>query len=237
MYIRMSQYCDKVVILKSVSLSVEAFDADGNHIKGLRKNTTVQVASFDLDEPINHPEIPGDKATEFQAWRETQKLRIEKAFIENAAAGKLGGVPLLKTKSGMGHPDYKVGEFSGLISTLIAVQPGMIKNVMNGRKSAVELQQDGSASLADKVASEAICARMKEIAEDLMRFMSLTNRKGTEIFSLAETLDMRAAWTALGCTLDSRGIGYQKVTGSIDGRNAAEEGVEIFNEIKKHVQE
>lgn len=237
MYIRMSQYCDKVVVLKSVSLSVEAFDAEGNQIKGLRKNTTVQVASFDLHEPIYHPEIPSEKATEFQAWRETQKLRIEKAFIENAAAGKLGGVPLLKTKSGMGHPDYKVGEFSGLISTLIAVQPGMIKNVMNGRKSAVELQQDSSASLAERVSPEAICARMRGVVEDIMRYMNLTNRKGTDIFSLSETLDMRAAWTALGCTLDSRGIGYQKVKGNIDGRNAAEEGVEIFNEIKRHVQE
>ncbi|MFF7864478.1 hypothetical protein [Pseudomonas monteilii] len=236
MYVRMSQYCDKVVVLKSVSLSVEAFDADGNQIKGLRKNTTVQVASFGLDEPIYHPEIPGEKATEFQAWRETQKLRIEKAFIDNAAAGKLGGVPLLKAKSGMGHPDYKVGEFSGLISTLIAVQPGMIKSVMNGGKSAVELQQDSSASLADRVSPEAICGRMKEIAEDLMRFMNLTSRKGTEIFSVAETLNMRAAWSALGCALDKRGIGY-KMTGDIDGRNAAAEGAEIFSEIKRHVQE
>lgn len=236
MYIRMSQCCDRVVVLKSVSLSVEAFDADGNPLKGLRKNTTVQVASFDLDEPINHPEIPSDKATEFQAWRETQKLRIEKAFIENAAAGKLGGVPLLKTKSGMGNPDYKVGEFSGLISTLIAVQPGMIKNVMNGRKAAVELQQDSSASLADRVSPEAIGTRMRDIAEDLMRYMNLTNRKGTEIFSVTETLNMRVAWCALGCVLDKRGIGY-KMSGNVSGRNAAEEGVQIFNEIKKHVLE
>lgn len=234
MYIRMSQYCDKVVVLRSVSLAVEAYDIDGNPLKGVRRNTTEQVATFNLEEPISHPEISDDDALVLQAWRETQKLRIEKAFIDNAAAGKLGGVPLLKTKVSMGNPEYKVGEFSGIITTLISVQPGMIRNVMNGRRSAVELQQEGAATLADKVSSEAICARIKEIAEDIMRYMSLTNRKGTDIFTIQQTLDMRAAHSALGCVLDSRGIGHQ-IRGAVDGRVASKEGFEIFDEIKKHL--
>lgn len=233
MYIRMSQYCDKVVILKSVSESVEAFDAHQNPIKGLRRNRTVQVASFNLVEPIAHPDISAEEALEFESWRELQLKRIQKAYIEHAAAGKLGGCPLLKTRSGMGDELAKVGEFSGIISTMIEVQPGMIKNVMNGKKQAGD-QNSQSISLDERVASEAICERIKEISEDIMRYMSITNRKGTEIYTIQQTLDMRAAWNALGCTLDSRGIGYQKVTGVIDGRNAAEEGAEIFSEIKKN---
>lgn len=234
MYMRMSQYCDKVVILKSVSESVEAFDANQNPIKGLRRNTTVQVASFNLVEPIRHPDISAEEALEFESWREFQLKRIQKAYIEHAAAGKLGGYPLLKTRSGMGDELARVGEFSGLISTMIEVQPGMIKNVMNGKKQADDQQHQQGMPLDERVASEAICERIKDISEDIMRYMSITNRKGTEIFTIQQTLDMRAAWTALGCTLDSRGIGYPKVTGVIEGRNAAEEGLEIFSEIKKN---
>lgn len=235
MYIRMSQYCDKVVILKSVSESVEAFDANQNPIKGLRRNTTVQVASFNLVEPIRHPDISAEEALEFESWRELQLKRIQKAYIEHAAAGKLGGYPLLKTRSGMGDELAKVGEFSGIISTMIEVQPGMIKNIINGKKPTDDQQQPRGMSLDERVASEAICERIKEISEDIMRYMSITNRKGTEIFTIQQTLDMRAAWTALGCTLDSRGIGYPKVTGPVEGRNASDEGLEIFKAIKKHV--
>ncbi|HEP8278981.1 TPA: hypothetical protein VDT73_006329, partial [Pseudomonas aeruginosa] len=214
------------------SESVEAFDSHGNPLKGLRRNTTQQVATFNLVEPIVHPDITADESLEFESWRDVQLKRIQKAYIEHAAAGKLGGYPLLKTKSGMGDELAKVGEFSGIISTMIEVQPSMIKNVMNGKKQADDQHQQGM-SLDERVASEAICERIKEISEDIMRYMSITNRKGTEIYTIQQTLDMRAAWNALGCTLDSRGIGYQKVTGVIDGRNAAEEGAEIFSEIKK----
>ncbi len=51
MYIRMSQNCDRVVVLKSVSLAIAAFDANGDPLKGVRKSTTVQIASFDLLSP------------------------------------------------------------------------------------------------------------------------------------------------------------------------------------------
>lgn len=237
MYIRMSQYCDKVVVLKSVSASVEAFDAEGKPLRGVRKSTTVQVASFTLGEPIQHPEIPKEKAEEFEYWRTRQLRLIEKAYIEHAASGKLGGYPLLKTRSDMGDPLAKVGEFSGIISTLIEVQPGMIKNVMNGKQTAPkpQIEGEGSGTLADRASSEAISARITEICEDLLRYMSLTNQKGTDLYSIQQALDMRAAWTALGCALDSRGIGYKKITGDIDGRNAALEGADIFNEMKKSV--
>jgi len=234
MYIRMSQYCDKVVVMKSVSIAVEAFDAQGNPLKGVRRNTTQQVATFNLVEPIAHPEISAEEALEFESWREFQLKRIQKAYIEHAAAGKLGGYPLLKTRSDMGDELAKVGEFSGIISTMIEVQPGMIRNVINGKKQADDQQHPQGMPLDERVASEAICERIKEISEDILRYMSLTNRKGTDIYTIQQTLDMRAAWTALGCTLDSRGIGYPKVTGVIEGRNAAEEGLEIFSEIKKN---
>jgi len=234
MYIRMSQYCDKVVVLRSVSHAVEAFDANGNPLKGVRRSTTEQIASFNLVEPIVHPEISDEKALEFEEWREFQLKRIQKAYIEHAAAGKLGGYPLLKTKSGMGDELARVGEFSGLISTMIEVQPGMIKNIINGKKQADDQQLQAGKTLNERVVSESICERIKEISEDILRYTSLTNRKGTDIYTIQQTLDMRAAWTALGCTLDSRGIGYPKVTGNIDGRNAAEEGLEIFNDIKKN---
>ncbi|MFV3314370.1 hypothetical protein [Pseudomonas sp. NY15374] len=233
----MSQYCDKVVVLKSVSVSVEAFDSSGQPLKGVRKNTTVQVASFGLDDPIRHPEISDDKVAQFEAWRETQKQRIEDAFIDSAVDGKLGGVPLLKTRTSMGNPAFKVGEFSGLISSVVALEPGVMKAVLVGGEGATEQQDTSSALLDDMVTKEAICSRIREITEGIMRYLHITNRKGIEIFPLADTLDMRAAWTALGCALDSRGIGHKKVTGDMDGRNAANEGLEIFNEIKKHVQE
>ena len=234
MYIRMSQYCDKVVVLKSVSKAVEAFDAQGNPLKGVRRSTTEQVATFNLVEPIRHPDISAEEALEFESWRELQLKRIQKAYIEHAAAGKLGGYPLLKTRSDMGDELAKVGEFSGIISTMIEVQPGMIKNAINGKRQADDQQPQAGMTLNERVASEAICERIKQISEDIMRYMSLTNRKGADIYTIQQTLDMRAAWNALGCTLDSRGIGYPKVTGNIYGRNAAEEGVEIFSEIKKN---
>lgn len=237
MYIRMTQYCDKVVVLKSVSASVEAFDAEGKPLRGVRKSTTVQVASFTLGEPIQHPEIPQEKAEEFENWRTRQLRLIEKAYIEHAASGKLGGYPLLKTRSDMGDPLAKVGEFSGIISTLIEVQPGMIKNVMNGKHTAPkpQIEGEGSGTLAERASSEAISTRFKEICEDLLRLMHLTNKKGTEIFTMQQTLDMRSAWNAAGCALDSRGIGYKKITGNIEGRNAALEGADIFDEMKKSV--
>lgn len=231
MYIRMSQYCDKVVILKSVSESVQAFDANQKPIKGLRRSTTVQIASFNLVEPIVHPEIPDGKASDFEKWREFQLTRIQKAYIEHAAAGKLGGYPLLKTRSDMGDELARVGEFSGLISTMIEVQPGMIKNVINGKKQAEDRQ---IMALDERVSSQAICERMREISEDILRYISITGRKGTDIYTIQQTLDMRAAWSAMGCTLDRRGIGYRKITGMIEGRNAADEGEEIFSEIKKN---
>lgn len=236
MYIRMSQYCDKVIILRSVSKAIEAFDASGQPINGARKSTTEQIATFSLDEPIRHTDIDEEKALEFESWRDVQLRRIQKAYIENAAAGKLGGLPLLKSKSGMGNELAKVGEFSGIISTMIEVQPGMIKNAINGQRPESNKIAADARSLADETSPETISALLLEISEKIMRRIHLSGHKGTDIYSQAETLDMRAAYTALGCALDKRGIGY-KVQGPIAGRNAAEEGLELFNEIKKRITE
>lgn len=60
----MSKYCDRLVVLKSVSESVQAFDVNQKPIKGLRRSTTVQIASFNLVEPISHPEISDEQARE-----------------------------------------------------------------------------------------------------------------------------------------------------------------------------
>lgn len=231
MYIRMSQNCDKVVVLKSVSNSVMAYDSEGNQLKGLRKNTTIQVASFDLIEPISHPEIPDVKASEFEEWRAVQISCINKVFIENAAAGKFGGTPLLKTRSDHGDPLAKVGEFSGVIVPIVELPQGLIQSLIS-EQSAGE-RSNGSTSLTvDDVTSESVCSDMLGIINRIMRFIDLNGRKGIEIYSREQTLDMRATWAALGCVLDGRGIGY-KVQGTIDGRNAADEGLELFNDIKK----
>lgn len=232
MFIRMNQYCDKVVILKSVSTAFEAFDASGVPIKGLRKSTTVQIASFNLDEPISHPEIPTEKAKEFESWRAAQISRIHAAFVENAAAGRLGGFPLLKTKSDFGSKHHKVGEFSGVIDHVISVDTEALK----GLRVSDAPKSIAGETLADRASCEAVIERMHAIAEDILRFIAISGKKGTDLFTLQQNLDMRAAWYTLGCSLDSRGIGYKKITGEIEGRNAANEGLEIFNEIKKNIQ-
>lgn len=236
MYVRMSQNCDKIVVLKSLSNSVIAYDCAGNQLKGLRKNTTIQVASFDLIEPISHPEIPDEKALEFEEWRAVQINRINKVFIENAAAGKYGGTPLLKTRTDCGDPLAKVGEFSGVIVPLVELPKDLIQSVVKAHR--VDEHPNGcmSRTLDDDVTSVSVCSDIFEIIHKIMRFINLNGRRGTEIYSQEQTLDMRAAWAALGCALDGRGIGY-KVEGMIDGRNAAKEGQKLFNEIKKSVFE
>lgn len=231
----MSQYCDKIVILRSVSKSVEAFDASGQALKGVRKSTTEQIASFNLIEPIRHADIDEEKALEFEAWRDVQLRRIQRAYVEHAAAGKLGGFPLLKTKSSMGDSLARVGEFSGIISSMIEVQPGMIKNAINGQRIESRTTPE-SRSLADETAPEAISVLLLEVCEKIMRRIHLSGRKGTELYPQAETLDMRAAHSALGCALDSRGIGHN-VKATVAGRNSAKEGLGLFSEIKKRITE
>lgn len=235
MYVRMSQYCDKVIILRSVSRAVEAFDANGQPLKGVRKSTTEQVASFGLSEPIRHSEINAEKASEFEAWRDVQLRRIQRAYVDNAAAGKLGGFPLLKTKASMGNEIAKVGEFSGLISSMIQVQPGMIKNAINGQRLDSKPTAEGR-TLAEETTPEAISALLLEACEKIMRRIHLSGRRGTDIYTHAEALDMRAAYCALGCAMDMRGIGY-KVEGPDTGRNASKEGVDLFKAIKKRITE
>jgi hypothetical protein len=236
MYIRMSQNCDKVVVLKSVSNSVMAYDSEGNQLKGLRKNTTIQVASFDLIEPIYHPEISDDEASKFEEWRRVQISRINKVFVENAAAGKYGGTPLLKTRIDCGDPLAKVGEFSGVIVPLVELSKDLIQSVVNAQRADEHPNGSMSRTLDDDVTSESVCSDILEIVRRIIRFINLNGRKGSEIYSQEQTLDMRAAWASLGCALDGRGVGY-KVEGTIDGRNAAKEGQRLFNEIKKSVFE
>lgn len=232
----MSKYCNKVVVLKSVSVSVEAFDAEGKPLRGIRRGTTIQVASFEHSERILHQEISESKAQEFEAWRATQLVRIEKAFIENAAAGKLGGVPLLKTRNEIGNPKYKVGEFSGVITSLIDVQPGMIKNVMNGRVQ--EPRPVGSvSSTADFGDSKYLISRFLEITEGVIRYQNLTGKKGDDLFTLDRLLDIRAAWMSCGKLMENDFAGQGKVEGERNGRNAASEGRALFIDLKRRINE
>lgn len=236
MYIRMSQNCDRVVVLKSVSLAVVAFDADGNPLKGVRKSTTIQIASFDLSEPIAHPEIPLEQVVEFESWRSTQISRIHKAFIDAAAGGKLGGTPLLKTRSSQGDQAAKVGEFSGIIEPVVEVQIGLIKSAMSGQKSFAKPADGTTRTLAEEMTPEAISQAMIDLAEKITRFIHLSNKKGTDLYTIGEVLDIRAAFSVLGCATDGRGIGYT-VQGTIEGRNAATEGLDLYTELKKRITE
>ncbi|MBZ9784162.1 hypothetical protein K9857_21735 [Pseudomonas sp. REP124] len=236
MYIRMSQNCDKVVILKSVSSAVAAFNADGMPLKGIRKSTTVQIASFDLSEPITHPNIPAEQAVLFESWRSAQISSIQKAFIAAAAAGKLGGTPVLKTRAAFGDPSAKVGEFSGVIVPLIEVQTGLIKSAMSGQKSFANPADGKTRTLAEEMTPEAISEAMIELAEKITRFIHISGKKGADIYSIGQALDIRAAFSALGCATDGRGIGYT-VQGTIEGRNAATEGLDLFTALKKRVTE
>ncbi|MFJ2287819.1 hypothetical protein ACIOUF_15885 [Pseudomonas iridis] len=236
MYIRMSQNCCRVIVLKSVSVSVLAFDANQKPLKGVRKSTTIQIASFDLVEPIVHPEISSEKAAEFEAWRSAQVSRIQNAFIDAAAVGKLGGTPVLKTRTGFGDPLAKVGEFSGLVEPIIEVQIGLIKSAMSGQKSFSK-PAEGTRTLADEMNPEAISEAMIELAEKITRFIHLSKKKGTDLFSIDQTLDIRRAYSALGCATDGRGIGHTVAKKLIKGRNAAKEGFDLFTVLKKRVTE
>lgn len=244
MYIRMSQYCDRVCILKSISEAVKAFDADKNPIKGLRRSTTVQIAAFSHDEPIRHSDIPDARAVEFEDWRGRQLSRIEVAFIEHAAAGKLGGFPLLKTKAEMGNPDYRVGEFSGLIGTVIDVQPGMIKNIMNS-KALVHADLPKSMTLAEECSAENIIRAFTEMTEKFIRRIHLSGQKGCDLYTLEEMLDIRRAHFLFSKASDGNGTGYEKVTGNVklelgDGtatiRNPSSEAEEMYKEMLKSIK-
>ncbi|QZA96066.1 hypothetical protein K3369_20130 [Pseudomonas mandelii] len=236
MYIRMTQNCDRVVVLKSISSAVAAFDADGHPLKGFRKSSTEQIAAFDLQEPIIHPEIPAEKAIEFEVWRSSQISRIHKAFIDAAAGGKLGGTPILKTRSAFGDQSAKVGEFSGLIKPVIEVQAGLIKGAMSGQKAQPN-RAEGARTLAEEMAPDAISEAMIDLAEKIIRFIHLSNKKGTDLYTIGQTLDIRRAYSALGCATDKRGIGYTVAKKLIEGRNAATEGMDLFIELKKRVTE
>lgn len=235
MYIRMSQYCDRVIVMRSVSLAVEAFDAHGNPLKGVRRNTTQQVATFNLVEPIVHTEITADEAEGFEAWRDVQLRRIQRAYIEHAAAGKLGGYPLLKTKAGMGDELAKVGEFSGIISSMIEVQPTLIKNVMNGKPQEIKLRAD--ATTADYGNPDFLIERFNELTEGVLRYQHLTGKRGDDLFLIDRLLDIRAAWTASGIFMEDEFAGQGKMKGDRNGRNAASEGRQLFAEMKKRITE
>jgi hypothetical protein len=231
MYIRMSQNCGRVVVLKSVSLAVAAFDANGDPLKGVRKSTTIQVASFDLSEPITHPEIPAEQAVEFESWRAKQIGRIHKAFIDAAVAGKLGGTPVLKTRTAFGDPQAKVGEFSGIIEPLVEVQTGLIKNAMSGQRSEPAFPK-GPIDGAD---AQSIISSILEISSRILRHQHRTGKKGNDLYTVDELLDIRAAWSALGASMEDDVTGQGKVEGDRNGRNAAKEGRVMFKELRKSI--
>jgi hypothetical protein len=231
MYMRMSQNCDKVVVLKSVSSAVEAFDADGKPLKGVRRSTTIQVASFDLSDPIAHPEIPPEQAVEFESWRAKQIGRIHKAFIDAAAAGKLGGTPVLKTRTAFGDPQAKVGEFSGVIDPVVEVQTGLIKSAMSGQKSEPMFPKGP----IDGVDARSIISSILEISSRILRHQHRTGLKGDDLYTVNELLDIRAAWSALGASMEDDVTGQGKVEGDRNGRNAAKEGRMMFKELRKSI--
>lgn len=227
----MTQNCDRVVILKSVSASVVAFDADRNPLKGVRKGTTVQIASFGLSEPIAHPEISDDKAAEFESWRSTQFSRIHKAFIDAAAAGKLGGTPVLKTRTAFGDPAAKVGEFSGVIEPVIEVQSGLIKGAMSGQRTEPAFPRDP----IDGVDPQSIIYSILEISTRILKHQNRIGKKGDDLYTVDELLDIRAAWSALGATMEDDITGQGKISGDRNGRNAATEGRAMLKGLRKSI--
>lgn len=231
MYIRMSQNCDKVIILKSVSSAVAAFDADGKPLKGVRRSTTVQIASFNLSEPITHPEIPAEEAVEFESWRAKQIVRIHKAFIDAAAAGRLGGTPVLKTRTAFGDPSAKVGEFSGIIEPVVEVQTGLIKSAMSGQKSELAFPKGP----IDGVDAQSIISSILEISSRILRYQHRTGLKGDDLYTLDDLLNIRAAWSALGACMEDDVTGQGKIEGPRNGRIAAREGRAIFKDLRKSI--
>lgn len=147
----------------------------------------------------------------------------------------MGGTPVLKTRTAFGDQTAKVGEFSGVIEPFIEVQTGLIKGAMSGQKFTPR-PAEGTRTLAEEMTPESISEAMIDLAEKILRFIQLSGKKGTDIYTFDQALDIRAAFSALGCATDLRGIGY-KILGTFDGRNAADEGVDIFTEIKKRITE
>ncbi|AWM92548.1 hypothetical protein DJ564_17885 [Pseudomonas sp. 31-12] len=231
MYIRMTQNCDRVVVLKSVSLAVAAFDANGDPLKGVRKSTTIQIASFDLLEPIAHAEIPLEQAVEFESWRFTQISRIHKAFIDAAAAGKLGGTPVLKTRTDFGDPQAKVGEFSGIIHPVVEVQTGLIKSAMSSQKRGPAFPKGP----VDGIDTQSLIQSILEISSRILRHQHRTGFKGDDLYTVDELLDIRAAWCALGASLEDDVTGQGKIEGPRNGRIAAREGRVMFKELRKSI--
>ncbi|MDI3358133.1 MULTISPECIES: hypothetical protein [unclassified Pseudomonas] len=231
MYIRMTQNCDRVVVVKSVSIAVVAFDADQKPLKGVRKSSTEQIASFDLFETITHPEISAEQAAEFEFWRAKQISRIHKAFIEAAASGKLGGTPVLKTRSDFGDQSAKVGEFSGIIKPVIEVQTGLIKSAMSGQKSDLAFPKGP----IDGVDAQSIISSILEISSRILRHQHRTGLKGDDLYSLDDLLNIRAAWCALGACMEDDVAGQGKIEGPRDGRTAAKEGRAMFKDLRKSI--
>jgi len=231
MYIRMTQNCERVFVVKSVSSAVAAFDADGEPLKGVRKSTTIQIASFDLSEPIVHAEIPAEKAEEFEIWRSLQICRIHKAFIDAAAAGKLGGTPVLKTRTAFGDPQAKVGEFSGIIEPLVEVQTGLIKSAMSGQKSAPVFPKGP----IDGVDAQSIISSILEISSRILIHQHRTGKKGDDLYTVDELLDIRAAWSTLGACMEDDVTGQGKIEGLRNGRIAAKEGRVMFKKLRKNI--
>ena len=226
MYIKLTQNCDRCIVLKTVSSSIVAYDEKSNLIKGARKNSTVKIAEFSHEQKIEHCEIPPEDAERFKNWREEQIRRIHIALLGNASEGMHGGIPQAKTKSTMGKSEIKIGEFSGVILGGILINPG------THLTPELDLDREGLENVL--IATNKVKSDLLNICK---RILYTIQTSGKKYCSAEDAREMLVAHSALGCALDSRGIGYViKKDDSAQIPSPADQGTTLFNKIKKEVQ-
>jgi hypothetical protein len=223
MYIKLTQNCDRCIILKSSSTSVTAYDSQHKPIKGIRKNFTTKIAEFCHDQKIEHPEISIEDSIRLTRWRDEQLAQISNAFLDNARGGKYGGIPKAKYHSSIGASCTKIGEFSGLIDGAITIDLTKYASEASETKTNKETYKFTTAS--------EVKLNLLSLCEDILKRIE---KDGKQFFSEEDARSMLIANSALTCALDSRGIGYI-IKGSPDHPSPATEGLNLYRSIRRKI--
>ncbi|MNU80705.1 hypothetical protein D3C71_703430 [compost metagenome] len=87
----------------------------------------------------------------------------------------------------------------------------------------------------DGVDAQSIIQSILEISSRILRHQHRTGRKGDDLYTVDELLDIRAAWCALGACMEDDVTGQGKIEGPRDGRVAAKEGRAMFKDLRKSI--